>query len=151
MEIEIISALQKVKDKYGIELATTVEQIFRNETKHFKSGGFASTFSAGMESFSDKQPYGWSVVKKFWENNPSYAPIGIVEQKENNSAMLDSRGVRKFIKFPTIEASIMTVAYIINSRGGDGGSWFSIKDMPTRTRYNSYLKTIKARFVKQLN
>jgi len=150
MEEQILNCLQLIISKYGNDLAIQVEQVFRNETKHFKSGGFIETLSPGMEAFKEFQPYGWFVVDKFWKENPNYAPAGIIIKKENSSGMMESRGDRRFLKFPNLEASFMTVAYILNSRGGDGGSWFSVTDATQRKKYNDFLKQIKPRFVNQL-
>lgn len=146
LEPQIIDALKLVCDKYSKELAATVEKIFRNETKHFKSDNFLMTYGAGMEAFSDNFPYGWSSAKVFWQNNLDYLPEGIHLQKENSSALLKSRGVRKFIIFPSVEASVMTVAYIINKRNGNGGAWFST-DAVAQRKYNEYLKGIMPRYV----
>lgn len=147
MEQQIIEALKLVIAKYGESLAIQVEQIFRTETTHFKSRGFTITLSPGMEAFTKKQPYGWVVAEQFWKDNKQYAPVGIHNQVENTSALAKSRGVRSFIKFPSIEAAFMTVAFIIYARGGDGGAWFSINDKVFRKKYNDFLETIRPRFV----
>lgn len=147
MEIQALAALRVVAAKYNKKTAATVEQIYRNETGHFKSGNFIKTLSPGMEAFSETEPYGWSSLKDFWEKNKNYAPTGIFKQVENSSGMLESRGERKFIVFPTIEASMMSVAFVIMSRGGDGGAWFSISDQAQRDKYNNYLAQINPRLV----
>ncbi len=144
---DIINALIVVAKKYGKGLASTIERIFRNETAHFKSGGFLKTLSPGMEAFADSFPYGWSTPAKFWEESPTYSPKGLEIERENSSAMLKSRGDRKFIVFPTIEASMMTVAYIIHTRGGNGGAWFSVSNEEAQKKYNAILSGIIPRFV----
>lgn len=144
---EIILALRYVSNKYGIPFAKTIEQLFRNETRHFASGNFIKTYSPGMEAVVSSFPYGWSSAKDFWIENKNYTPIGIFKQVENSSAMLKSRGERKFIQFPSLEASMMTVAYIIDKRGGDGGSWFSVDNKVLRAKYNAEIAKIIPRFV----
>lgn len=145
-EKEIIRCLRLVAERYDYEFAATIERLFRNETRHFKSGNFLITFSPGMEAFSDLLPYGWSSLKNFWDINKNLAPIGIYKQVENTSALLKSRGERKFIKFPTLEASMLSVAFLINSRGGNGGSWFSIQQSAIDA-YNKELSKIIPRYI----
>lgn len=146
---EIIEALKLVKEKYGVVFTKTIEQLFRNETRHFKSGNFAVTFAPGMEAFADTSPYGWTSAKPFWESNKNYAPTGIFKQIENNSALAKSIGEKRFIIFPSIEASMMTTAFIIFSRGGAGGTWFS-KEKTGIEKYNAELKKIIPRFANTL-
>ena len=150
MNEQIISALKLIIAKYDKPLAIQVEELTRNETSHFKSEGWVNNLCPGMEAFKEFQPYGWNIVDEFWKDNPQYAPVKVVDEVENNSAMLNSRGLRHFIKFPTVEAAFMTVAFIINSRGGDGGSWFSINDDAARKKYNDNLKLIVPRFVNSI-
>jgi len=149
-EEDLLNAFKLIVDKFGWQFASIIEQVFRNETNHFKSSNFLKTFSAGMEAFSDVEPYGWSSAKQYWRDNKAYAPVGIYKQVENSSAILDSRGVRRFIQFASLEASLMTVAHIINIRGGNGGSWFSVTDKAAQAKYNAALNQIIPRFVNQL-
>lgn len=146
----IISALKVVAEKFGIEQAKEVERVFRNETKHFKSGGFEKTLSPGMEAFGETSPWGWKVAIGYWLVNTKYAPTEIIPLVENSSGMMESRGERKFLKFASLEASMMTVAYILHSRGGDGGSWFSVTDAAQRLKYNDYLKQIIPHFTNKM-
>ncbi len=41
-------AITAVKNKYGVDMARIVEKLFRFETKHFTSGQYKQTGSAGM-------------------------------------------------------------------------------------------------------
>lgn len=150
MEEQIIAAIKLIIEKYGRPLAIQVEQLTREETKHYQSLGWLNDLCPGMEAFKEFQPYGWFVADKFWKDNPQFAPLGIADMIENSSDMAASRGTRHFLKFPTIEAAFMTVAYIINSRGGDGGSWFTTTDAKARTKYNIDLKMITPRFVNSI-
>lgn len=147
---QIISALKLIISKYSKSLAIQVEQLTRNETKHYNSAGWVDNFCPGMEAFKEFQPYGWNVVDKFWKENPQYAPVKVVDQIENSSAMSGSRGVRHFLKFQNVESALMTVAFIINSHGGDGGSWFSVTNVTARKKYNDALKLIVPRFVNSI-
>lgn len=143
----IIEGLQAVADKYGREYAIMVERIYRNETRHFQSGNFLKTFSPGMEVGKAKVfPFGWPSLADFWKKNTFYAPSGTFDQEENNSRMMASRGVRTFIKFPTVKAGMMTLAELLRIRNGNAGAWFS-HDVTQQQKYADYLKGIVPRFV----
>lgn len=141
-EAEIKSALIKVKEIYGKENAVKLEALFRNETKHFKSGNFQICFSPGMEATVETYPYGWSSLKGFWETNPMCKPIGIHKQVENTSGLLKSRGERKFIKFISVEAAMLTVAFRLNNKGWNTGAWFS-NDLNSQQAYSNYLTKVR--------
>lgn len=145
----IIAALAKVGVTYGRETAVIVEQIFRTETKHFKSGNFIATLSPGMEATNDFSPYGWNKCNEFWINNPHYHPVGIFKQVDNDSALSKSKGERKFIRFDAIEDSMMTVADIVNKAGNNGGVWNS-NDLAIQKKYSDFLTSVKPRFVNSL-
>jgi hypothetical protein len=151
---EIKTALAKVMALHGVEMAKTVERIFRNETAHFKSGGFSATLSPGMEATAGIFPYGWASLAEFWKVNANYSPSGTFEQVENSSKMLNSRGKRVFIKFRTVESSMMSVAHLIMLRGGDGARWFSNANTSDgeayRAKYKGVLDSIVPRIVNGL-
>ena len=149
IEKEIELALNKVKEVYGLAHAKRLEQLFRNETAHFKSSNFLATLSPGMEIGVGKEtfPFGWTSLLQFWTINPQYAPSGIYKQVENTSALAKSRGERTFIKFENCIASFMSVAHLIKLRGGDFGPWFS-KNAVQLLKYNQELDKIKVRIVK---
>lgn len=144
---EIELALDKVKSVYGLEHAKRLEQLFRNETAHFKSGNFGVTLSPGMEATKDEFPYGWTSLLQFWTVNPNYAPTGVFKKVENTSLLAKSRGVRTFITFENCIASFMSVAHLIKLRGNNFGSWFS-KNEVQKKKYNDELDKIKVRIVK---
>ncbi len=146
-DAEILKGLQKVKEVYGLSHAKRLEQLFRNETAHFKSGNFLKTLSPGMEVGSKTiYPYGWSSLIEFWEINPQYKPIGTYSQTENSSKLAQKRGVRTFICFGSIEASMMSVAHLIKLRGGRFGAWFS-KNAVQQLNYEHELDKIKVRLI----
>jgi len=155
MEKEIIAALTKIKDLYGKPAAIKVESLFRNETRHFKSGNYAATFSPGMEAVKKPDgsvlpyPYGWTSLRAFWDNHPNYKPVGLHHQVENDSAMMKSRGERAFIVFPSIEAGFMTVAERLRNKGWDTGAWAS-NDKAAQDKYRNYLLGIKTPYANAL-
>jgi hypothetical protein len=148
LEKEIELGLLKVKEVYGLAHAKRLEQLFRNETSHFKSGNFLKTLSAGMEIAPTKTsyPFGWTSLKEFWDINPHYKPTETFSQVENTSTLLKSRGARTFIVFPSIEASMMTVSHLIKIRNNNFGAWFS-KNAVQQLAYVKELDKIKVRFI----
>lgn len=143
---EIIAALQAVSVIYGRPFAARIEELFRNETAHFKSGNFQITLSPGMQATTGILPYGWNSLAQFWKDNPGFAPTGIHIQNENTSALAKASGAKQFMVFPTIMASIMTVAKLISLRGGDAGTWFSTHP-DLEHKYDAVLDTIIPKFV----
>ena len=145
----IIDALKKVAALYGKENAIKVEALFRNETKHFTSGNFLICYSPGMEATKDVMPYGWSSLAQFWKDKPEYAPIGIHKQVENDSRMMQSRGERKFIKFPSLEAAMMTVAKRLSDKDWYTGAWAS-NNADSQKKYADYLLKISTPLTKKI-
>lgn len=150
-EQDIKKALSDVFNQYGEDIALTVEAIYRNETKHFKSGNFQITLGAGMEDSSknDAFPYGWASLKDFWLNNPDFAPIGIHKQVENDSGLAKSKGSKDFLKFKTITAGMFAVAEIMKKRGNISGKWFSTEPKKIKA-YSDYIAKIRTPFVNSI-
>jgi len=141
-DLIILDSLKKVAIHYGKENAIKIEALFRNETKHFTSGNFLICYSPGMEATKDVMPYGWTSLAKFWKDKPEYAPIGIHKQVENSSRMMASRGERRFIKFPSLEAAMMTVAKRLSDKAWYTGAWAS-NNVDSQKKYADYLLKIK--------
>lgn len=143
------NGLLKVADIYGTAHARRLEQLFRNETAHFKSKQFLAGHSPGMEAAkgATEFPYGWTSLKQYWTINPQYKPIGLHSMVENTSALAKGIGVKQFIKFPSVEASMMSVAQLIMIRDGNFGKWFS-KDPLFIEKYNGELDKIIPRLIK---
>lgn len=147
---QIKAAFQKAADKYGVEFARKLEQLFRKETAHFKSKQFKVSLSPGMEisggtnSTKTTFPFGWSSLKKFIDANPKYDGDFYVARFNENGT-----GIPKtFVGFPTIESSVMFTAYMIkNVRGGRFGYWRTTQDESLALAYESQMQTIKPRFV----
>ena len=147
--MDVQAAIKRIGILYGKEMAIKVESLFRNETKHFTSGNFLKCFCPGMEATIESFPYGWSSLSNFWKMHPEYAPIGIYKQVENTSGLLKSRGERKFIQFPNLDASMITVAERLKAKGGDTGAWFS-NDPSKQKLYREYLLKIKTPYANEL-
>lgn len=143
---DIINALIKVAAKYGNPFAARLEQLFRNETAHFKSDQFIICLSPGMQAVTNELPYGWTGLADFWKLYSGYAPTGIHIENENTSALAKASGAQKFMIFPTIEASMMSVAFNIKLHDNNFGAWFSTNP-DLQKKYVAILDTIIPRFV----
>jgi len=87
-----------------------------------KSGNFAKTLSPGMEATNNEFPFGWTSLITFWDKNPQYKPIHTYSQIENTSKLAKASTKPKvFIRFESIEASMMSVSMLIKIRGGNFG------------------------------
>lgn len=135
-------ALKKALLSYDTSIVENCEKIFRLETNNFLSGQFTGTFSPGMEPASGvtKFPYGWTSLKSFWVNNPTYSPIGLKTYTENGT------GIKKpFIQFPSVEAAIFTLCEKLYLNGNNPGAWFS-NDPAAQLTYEAKLDKINATF-----
>ncbi len=148
-ESEIKTAFQKVSLQYGAEYARKVEQLFRKETAHFKSGQFLKTLSPGMEiaggtnSTKTVFPFGWSSLQRFVSSNPKYAGNYYVSKMNENGTGF----AKTFIGFPSMEASAMFVAWFIkNVRNNRFGYWYSMNESSALS-YESNMKLITPRYV----
>lgn len=147
---DIKTVLQKILAVFGIDVATNVELIYRNETAHFTSGQFKNGYSAGMENFSKKGefPYGWgNTLKNFSEQYPDYKPTGltapIVEGQKTGKKKV-------FVKFPSLEAAMFFLAIVLKARGNDAGKWHSKTDIAAQKEYRRRLNTIKPKTINSL-
>lgn len=138
-------AFEDIAEKYGRDFARQIERLFRLETAHFKSRQFKKSYSPGMEPTSEKFPFGWSSLRDFWEKNPQFRPDGIIQENENPGATGTGKGLKKFISFPTFDAAVNSVAYLLNKRGNIA-TWYSLKE-DMQQLYLKTLSTIKARFI----
>ena len=118
---DVIRALSDIIKKYGRQSAEIVEQLFRLETAHFTSVQWKVCNTAGMEVFAKEFPYGWSTLKKYADQN------GLKASDFSTYTMTENRtGKQKtFIVFPNAYTSFMFVAFLLNSRGWNAGSWYS--------------------------
>lgn len=148
-DAELRSAFQKVKAKYGAEFAQKTEQLFRKETAHFTSGQFRKTLSPGMEiaggtnSTKTTFPFGWSSLQKFISANPQYNGKFYVHRMNENQTGWS----KTFIGWPTLEGSVMFVAWFIqNIRGGRFGYWYSLNESKALS-YESNMAKINPKYV----
>ncbi len=148
LEQEIKDALRFMVSQHGEAFTKGIEQLFRNETRHFKSGNFIKTLSPGMEATHHEMPYGWTSLVDFWKSNEQYAPSSLFNEVDNKSELSESRGERTFICFPNVKASMMTVAKVIEIKGSFG-KWFN--NIPAdQTAYEQTLNEIIPRFTNEI-
>jgi hypothetical protein len=125
------TALKKIHDEYGKEMAKTIEKVFRWECKHFKSLQYKNCGAPGMEVTEGKTPpnYGWD--GSLYIDHPEYKPVGLWESFENvgksgkggNKQVTDKK--KKYIKFPSVEAGMMYLVKFIQRHDGNVGRWHS--------------------------
>ncbi len=138
-------ALKKVALRYGSAIAVNVEKIYRLETANFTSGQFKGTFSPGMEKTTNVYPYGWqSLATGIWDTVPSYKPIGLLPFTENGTGI-----TKYFIKFPSVEAAVMTLAEFLRLHENNPGRWFSLAS-GDQNKYNSKIAQIKTPFFNEI-
>lgn len=142
----IQKVLYKIRNKYGTSIARNVERIYRVETANFKSGGFAKTFSAGMEAFGDRYPWGWNIsAQGIWERHPEYRPSTTIKLREGPGLLGDGGRLKEFIVFPNLEGAMMTLADFLKRHNNNGGRWFS-KIKERQDIYNNKLSKIKTAY-----
>lgn len=115
----------KKRNNLTFEESKILEQLYRNETAHFKSGQFQSTYSPGMEAFSSKFPYGWTTLNKLlWSKNKKVAPYALSHHIENETGKS-----KFFLKFPNLYSAMLanlTMARAYKDKGGFY-RWWSTK------------------------
>jgi hypothetical protein len=147
MKAEIYNGLSAVLERYGADFAKNVERLYRLESAHFKSQQFKKGFSAGMEAFGAEFPYGWTSLKEFINKEaPDLKPsdFSTFEMREGGTGK-----IKTFIKFPSVYYAMMFLAFVIEKRNSNFGSWYS-KKPEAQQRYNEKLKTIRPRIVNEL-
>lgn len=137
----IKEALKKIFDEFGREKTEKLEQLYRKETAHFRSGQFKGGASPGMEPSPNNNrtfPYGWTSLKKFSE------AYNIPAEKFYITGPYTEGGTGKqkyFIGFPNVYTAMLFVMYVIGRRGWNFGKWRAF-DETISSNYNASLNTI---------
>ena len=134
-------------------MARIIEKMYRSETTHFTSGQYKNTGTGGMEVFGKPPYYGWS--SKFFEQNPSYKPIGIWSAYENeglskqggNPQVKDKK--KQFVVMPSVLAGMEYKAYYINKYNGNWARWYSTQ-VQAQEKYKKAIKPFKAYIVDEI-
>lgn len=145
-EASFRDGLLRLRKEFGLtqQEAELLEQQFRLETAHFKSGQFKESLSPGMEKFGATFPYGWTSLNNFiWKMHPEYAPNGSSKHKENATGK-----VKSYLNFPTLYASMVTVLH--NARMNDGNfyAWFS-NNSDSQLKYKKRMDRIIPRIARE--
>ncbi len=147
-------ALREIYDKYGKDMATIIERMYRDETRHFASTQYKKCGTGGMEAFGDSPYYGWD--HSFFEKHPEYLPSGIWEAFENkgmsgqggNKQVTDRK--KKFVVFPSVIAGMEYKVFYINKHDGNWAGWHST-DSSIQVVYRQHIEGIKAKFVNEFS
>lgn len=123
-------AILHIKAKYGVAMAQIIERMFRWETRHFKSGQFVNTGSAGME------------IGK-WSNLPK-DKIESYVYKANDADLSD--GIDSFIVWKHPKYAAEYLAEYIKRNGGNWARW-NTTNPEKQKLYASKVNTIKTQFV----
>lgn len=143
----IKAGFKLIFDEYGREKTEKLEQLYRKETAHFRSGQFKGTFSPGMEPSPNTNrtfPYGWTSLKKFADAN------AIPYSKFYISGPYTEGGTGKqkyFIGFSNVYTAMKFVMYVIEKRGWNFGKWRAF-DTSISNAYNASLNTIIPRITR---
>ena len=146
-------ALRVIYNKYGEEMAKIIEKMYRSETTHFTSGQYKHTGTGGMEVFGKPPYYGWD--SKFFEQNPSYKPIGIwsafegkgLSEQGGNPQVKDKK--KQFVVMPSVLAGMEYKAYYINKHNRNWARWHSTQ-VQAQEAYKKAIEQIKARIVDEI-
>lgn len=151
-EADAKAALRAIYDKYGKDMATIIERMYRDETAHFKSKQYIKCGTGGMEAFGQPPYYGWDST--FFSQNPEFTPIGLWAAFENkgmsgqggNKQITDKK--KSFIVFPSVLGGMEYKVFYINKHNGNWARWHST-DTTIQATYKKHLENIKTRFVNE--
>lgn len=143
----IKEGFKKIFDEFGREKTEKLEQLFRWETSHFRSGQFKGGFSPGMEPSPNTNrvfPFGWTSLKKFADAySIPYSSFYITGPYTEGGT-----GRQKFfVGFPNVYTSMLFVMYVISRRGWNFGKWRAF-DETISNDYNNKLNTVIPRITR---
>lgn len=145
-------ALKIIHDKYGKDIATIVEKMYRMETSHFTSQQYQYCGTGGMEAFGDPPYYGWDSTT--YKNHPEHTPIGTWSAYEGpglsaqgGNAQIKNKP-KTFVKLPTVLAGMEYKAEYIQRHDGNYARWYNT-DPDAQEKYRESLKGVRARIVEK--
>jgi hypothetical protein len=138
---DLAAAFQELKNNFGPEFAKRIEQLFRYETRHFKSGQFLEGNSPGMVATKSEYPFGWPSLDEYNRAN------SIDGRKYGIGRVFIVNGQNfRYVKFPDFETSLKFVVWFIrNKRGGVVQKWNSLNEAAAQEYFN-VLKTITTQY-----
>lgn len=143
----IKAALKRIFDEFGREKTEKLEQLYRKETAHFRSGQFRGGASPGMEPSPNTNrtfPYGWTSLKRFADTySIPYTDFYITGPYTEGGT-----GRQKyFVGFPNVYTAMLFVMYVVGRRGWNFGKWRAF-DETISSNYNASLNTIIPRITR---
>lgn len=123
------NAIKYIAQKYGVEMARIVEKILRAETKHFTSGQYIRTGSAGME------------VGK-WKNLPKDKIAGTIQMNDADT----SDGIDTFYVWNSVTDFADYLAQYIQRHKGNYARWNSTNEKQ-QIAYRQLIDSVRARFI----
>lgn len=147
------SALKSIYNKYGKDMATIIERMYRDETAHFTSGQYRRCGTGGMEAFGQAPYYGWD--NNFFSQFPEYTPIGTWSAYENKGMSGQGGNVqitnrkKVFVVLPSVLAGMEYKAMYINKYNGNWARWHSTNS-DVQAVYREHIEKIKAKFTNEI-
>lgn len=147
-ESDFTNAVKFLKSK-GVDFITLakIEQLYRLETNHFKSGQYKGTGTGGMETKAGMQsdfPFGWSSLQKF-KDSTGIVPAGIHSYVDNQT-----KKTRSFVVFNSVSDAIQFFIYFIFTiRNGQYWKWNTL-DEQKGLEYKKAVDSMKYPIVKQI-
>lgn len=140
-------AFSQVIKQYGVENAKTVERLMRWETNHFKSKQWAICLTPGMEISTGNNlfPFGWKSLKEFCSTHNVNTHLFTTHAMPES----DTHKLKTFIVFPDDDMCVIFIAFLLNKRKWNAGSWYSSRPESQR-KYTDKLKGVKPRIVNSL-
>lgn len=153
-------ALKVIYEKYGEEMATIVEKMYRCETTHLTSGQYKHCGTPGMEvakgSENSSPYYGWSTLSSFCHSNSEFYTVGTWSAMEGKGLSgeggntQDTNNPKTFIKMNSVLGGMEFLVDYINRKEGNFAIWYAGNNTSNQEKYRNKLKNIKARFVDEL-
>ncbi|HEK2722724.1 TPA: hypothetical protein SMT55_000293 [Proteus mirabilis] len=149
-------ALRIIYERYGYEIAKIIEQLYRDETGHFKSTQYKKCGAGGMEvSGKDPQPPGYGWNESLFIRHPEYTPVGVWWAFENKG--LSGKGGNKqvtdrkkgYIVFPSVLAAMEYKVDYMNRNNGNWAQWHT-RDPVTQENYRNAIMKMRYTFVKEI-
>ena len=138
---DLASAFQELKNNFGPEFAKRIEQLFRYETRHFRSKQFLEGNSPGMVATKTTYPFGWPSLDEYNREKS----IDGRKYSVGRIFVVNDRNFQ-YVKFPDFKTSANFVAWFIrNKRGGVVQKWNSLNEAKAQ-EYFDVLKTITTQY-----
>src|SRR3990172_8354474 len=120
------NAILSIANRYGVDMAKTIEKMMRLETAHFTSLQYRKTGSEGMEDGK-------------WSNLPY--PMDSIPMDDTHKD-----GLERFIVWKSVTDFATYLAEYINRHNGNFARWNSLNPL-AQIEYRSRVNSVIPRFV----